>query len=176
MKQHIKTVLINGSVVLLTALAVVFALTKVRHFRGDGEAGAKVWFYDQSAQRLYPAARDLIPPDGSDDARVRAMVIGFQGLGNEMSQIKIAYLEKYSPELKMLLQREVAAHKAREPFTEKIPSRDSAYFQDNFLVKRPGEATWHTTGTDEARQIMAEWREWRGPAGQRPIISVPSVQ
>jgi hypothetical protein len=175
-KQQIKTVLITGSVAVLTTLAVVFALTKARHFRGDGEAGARVWFYDQSAQRLYPAARDLIPPDGNDDSRVRAMVIGFQGLGNEVSQLKIAYLEKYSPELKALLERAQAAHAAKKPFTEKIPSRDSAYFQDNFLVKRPGEATWHTTGTGEARQIMAEWRDWRGPAGQRPIISVPSVQ
>ncbi len=176
MKQQIKAVLVTGSVAVLTTLAVVFALIKVRHFRGDGEAGAKVWFYDQSAQRLYPAPRDLIPPDGNDDARVRAMVIGFQGLGNEVGQLKIAYLEKYSPELKALLERAQSAHAAKQPFTEKIPSRDSAYFQENFLVKRPGEAIWNATGTDEARQIMAEWREWRGPAGQRPIISVPSVQ
>jgi hypothetical protein len=175
-KQLIKTVLVTGSVAVLTTLAVVFAFTKVRHFRGDGEAGARVWFYNQNAQRLYPAPRDLIPPDGNDDARVRAMVIGFQGLGNEVSQLRIAYLEKYSPELKALLERAQAAHVAKKPFTEKIPSRDSAYFQDNFLVKRPGEAAWQNTGTGEARQIMAEWHEWRGPGGQRPIISVPSMQ
>jgi hypothetical protein len=148
----------------------------VRHFRGDGEAGARVWFYDQSAQRLYPAPRDLIPPDGNDDTRVRAMVIGFQGLGNDVSQLKIAYLEKYSPEFKALLERAQAAHAAKQPFREKIPSQNSAYFQDNTMVKRPGETSWHTAGTEEARQIMAEWREWRGPAGQPPIISVPSIQ
>jgi hypothetical protein len=149
------------------------ALGKVRHFRSDGEAGAKVWFYDQRAQRLYPAPRDLIPPDGNDDARVRAMVIGFQGLGNGVSQLKIAYLEKYSREFKALLERAEAAHSARRPFGESVPSQNSAYFQDNTLVKRPEEESWHTMATDEARQIVAEWREWRGPAGQPPIISVP---
>ena len=161
---------------MLIALAVIFAVAKVRHFRGDGEAGARVWFYDQSANRLYPAPRDLIPPDGDNDARVRAMVIGFQGLGNNVSQLKIAYLEKYSPEFKALLERAQAAHAAKLPFRENVPSQNSAYFQDNTLVKRPGEASWHTAGTGEARQIMLEWREWRGPAGQPPIISVPSIQ
>jgi hypothetical protein len=175
-KQQIKTFLITGSVTVLTALAVVFAVAKVRHFRGDSETGARVWFYDQSAQRLYPAPRDLIPPDGNDDTRVRAMVIGFQGLANDVSQLKIAYLEKYSPEFKALLERAVEAHAAKQPFGEKIPSQNSAYFQDNTMVKRPGEASWHTVGTEEARKMMAEWREWRGPAGQPPNISVPSMR
>jgi hypothetical protein len=174
-KQQVKKFLISGSLSLLTALAVVFAAAKVRRFRGDGESGAKVWFYDQSAQRLYPAPRGLIPPDGDNDARVRAMVIGFQGLGDEVSQLKIAYLEKYSPEFKALLERAQAAHAAKIPFDEKIPSQSSAYFQDNMMVKLPGETSWHTAGTGEGRQIMTEWREWRGPAGQPPIISVPSM-
>ncbi len=108
-KQRLKTFFITGSVAGLTLLAVVFAAAKVRHFRGDGEAGAKVWFYDQSAKQLYPAPRDLIPPDRNDDVRVRAMVIGFQGLGNDVSQLKIAYLEKYSPDCKALLERAMAA-------------------------------------------------------------------
>ncbi len=104
-KQRFKTFVIAGSVAGLTVLAVVFALAKVKHLRGDGEDGAKVWFYDQNTKRLYPAPRDLIPPDGNSDARVRAMVISFQGLGNDVSQLKIAYLEKYSPDCKALLDR-----------------------------------------------------------------------
>jgi hypothetical protein len=175
-KQQVKKFLVTGSLAGLTALALVFAVTKVRHFRGDGEQGARVWFYDQSANRLYPAPRELIPPDGNDDVRVRALVIGFQGLGNEVSQLKIAYLEKYSPEFKALLERAAAAHAAKLPFMEKIPSQNSDYFQANTMVKRPGETSWHNAGTAEAREIMAEWREWRGPAGQPPIISVPSMQ
>ena len=70
----------------------------------------------------------------------------------------------------------MAAHAAKRPFKEKIPGRESDYFRDNMLVKRPGEALWRTLGSEEARKIMAEWREWRGPDGQRPIISVPSMR
>jgi hypothetical protein len=157
-------------------LAVIAAVARLKHFHGGGESGARVWFYDQSAKHLYAAPRDLIPPDGSDDTRVRAVVIGFQGMGNEPSQLKIAYLEKYKPELKALLDRAQAAHAAKRLFTEDIPSQSSAYFQDNTLVKRPGEESWHPIGSEEARQIIAEWRDWLGPAGQSPIISVPPIQ
>jgi hypothetical protein len=172
----VKTVLINGSAAVLATLAVAFAIGRVIHFRGDGEAAARVWFYDQNAHRLYPASRDLVPPDGDGDARVRAVVIGFEGMGNDVRQLKIAYLEKFSPEFKALLARAQAAHAAKRPFEEPVPSRNSAYFQDNALVKRSGEASWHNEGTPEAREIMDEWRQWRGPAGQPPIISVPSIQ
>jgi hypothetical protein len=173
LKEPLKTVLATGSVLVLAALAVIFATGRVRHFRG-GEGGARVWFYDRGAKRLYAAPRDLIPPDGDTDARVRAVVIGFQGLGNDMSQLKIAYLEKYSVEFKSLLQRAATAHAGKQPFLEKIPSQNSAYFQDNTFVKRPHEDSWHNAGTAEARQIMTDWREWRGPGGQSPVISVPS--
>jgi hypothetical protein len=170
--QQLKKFLTTGAVVVLTALAVVFAVAKVMHFRADGETGARVWFYDQSAQRLYPAPRDLIPPDGHDDTRVRAIVIGFQGMGNNVSQLKIAYLEKYTPDFKALLERAQAAHAAKQPFRENVPGRN----RDNTMVKRPGEDSWHPLGSEEAIKMMAEWRTWRGPAGQAPMISVPSLQ
>jgi hypothetical protein len=165
-----------GSAAALAVLAVLFACTKARHFRAGGEDGARVWFYDQAAQKLYPAPRGLIPPDGNDDARVRAVVIGFRGMGNDVSQLKIAYLQKFSPEFKALLERAEKARAVGRPFTEKIPSQNSAYYEANTFVKLPGEDSWHTAGSAEARRIMTEWRQWRGPAGQPPIISVPSVQ
>lgn len=171
-----KTLLLNTCAVLLISLAAVLGYSKVKQFRNTGEEGARVWFYDQGAQRLYPARRYLISPDGDDDRRVRAMVIGFQGMGNEVSQLKIAYLEKYSPGLKGQLERAMAAHAARLPFKEKIPAKGSLEFDENMFVKRPGEAAWHSADTEEARRLMTEWRDWRGPSGQMPIISVPSMQ
>jgi hypothetical protein len=45
--EPVKRFLVAGGLVVLTALAVVFAVDKVTRFRADGEAGAKVWFYDQ---------------------------------------------------------------------------------------------------------------------------------
>jgi hypothetical protein len=176
LNQQVKNAFITGSLAVVTGWALIFAVAKVRHFGDGSEAGARVWFYDQHASRLYSAAHSLIPPDGNDDTRVRAVVIGFKGMGNDVSQIKIAYLEKYSSEFKALLERAAAAHAAKRLFEEEIPSQSSAYFRDNTFVKRPGEASWHSIGTGEARQIVTEWREWRGPAGQPPIISVPSIR
>lgn len=176
MKPQLKNALLTGTFVAAIALAIGFSVARARHLGASGEAGVRVWFYYQSAQRLYPAPRDLISPDGLDDVRVRAVVIGFQGLGNDVSQLKIAYPEKYTPEFKALLERAEAAHAARRPFAEKVPSQSSPYYRENTLVKRPGETSWHDTGTSEAREIMAEWRNWRGPADQPPIISVPSPQ
>ncbi len=175
-KQSWKTWLAYFGAATLAALSLVVAFNKVRHFHRQGEAGARVWFYDQLAHRLYPAPRDRIPPDGSDDSKVRAVVIGFQGMGSDMRQLKIAYLEKYAPDLKALLERAEAAHTARKPFTEKIPSNASDEFKNHAFVKAPDEADWHKLGSAEARGAMSAWRDWRGPAGQMPFVSVPSME
>ena len=39
-----------------------------------------------------------------------------------------------------------------------------------------GQPAFNTGYTEEARKIMTEWRDWRGPAGEKPIICVPSMQ
>jgi hypothetical protein len=168
-----KSILATGSLAMLAAAAIVFCVFKVLDYRGGPEAREKVWFYDQNAGRLYAAPRTLIPPDGDNESRVRAMVIGFQGLGNGIGKIKIAYLEKYSPEFKGLLQRAALAHAAKLPFWEKVPAESSAYYQSNTFVKRLDETSWHAAGTPEARQILAEWHALRGPNGEMPLISVP---
>ena len=172
--RQLKTWLLNASFSLIAIVAVTFAVVKVTRFREAGEAGAKVWFYDQKSNRLYPAPRNRISPDGKDDTRVRAVVIGFQGMGNKPGQLKIAYVEKFTPEFKALLERAESAHAALRPFSEEVPLANSAYYQTNTFVKRPRDAVWRSVGTDEGRQIMDEWRDWRGPAGQAPVISVPS--
>lgn len=173
MNPQFKTVLAGGSLVVLTALAIIAGISGVKQLRSNGEAKVMVWFYDQGARRLYAAPQDRISPDGNDDVRVRAMVIGFQGMANRVGQLRIAYLEKYSPEFKSLLERADAAHAAQLPFSEKVPSQNSDYYRNNTFVKRVGDDSWYAFGTDDARQLMAEWRDWRGPAGQMPIISAP---
>jgi hypothetical protein len=172
--QQLKSFLLNTSVSILTALAVVLAVVKVTQFRASSEAGAKVWFYDQKANHLYPTPRALISPDGKDGNRVRGVVVGFEGMGNNPNQLKIAYLEKFAPEFKSLLERAEAAHAAMRPFAESVPPASSEYYQLNSFVKRPDDAGWFAVGTEEGRRIMAEWRDWHGPQGQRPVISVPS--
>lgn len=173
MTQQAKSILTTGSLAVLAAAAIAFLIVRVMDYRGGPEAREKVWFYDQNTGHLYAAPRTLIPPDGDNESRVRAMVIGFQGLGNSIGKIKIAYLEKYSPEFKALLQRAALAHAAKLPFWEKIPAESSAYYQTNAFVKRLDETSWHAAGTPEARQIVSEWHSLRGPHGEMPIISVP---
>ena len=167
---------IGVGAVWVAIFAVLFALRHARHLSSGGEDGARVWFYDQGAKRLYTAPRQLIPPDGKDDTRVRAVVVGFKGLENNPSQLKIAYLEKYSPEFKALLERAAAAHAAQKPFAEMIPSQTSEYYQHNAFIKRPGENSWRAEGAPEAHQIKDEWHDWRGPNGETPIISVPIME
>jgi hypothetical protein len=172
--RQLKTAILNAGFSVVAIVAVVFAVIKVTQFRESSEAGAKVWFFDQKSNRLYAASRNRISPDSADGNRVRAVVIGFKGLGDDPRQLRVAYLEKFSPEFKDLLERAATAHTASRPFTEEIPPTASAYYKTNTFVKHPGEAEWRAVGTDEGRQIMADWREWRGPAGQTPVISVPS--
>jgi hypothetical protein len=66
------------------------------------------------------------------------------------------------------------ARVASHPFLKTLPSPNSEYHKQNTFVKRRAESSWHNLGSEEAREIMAEWRSWRGPAGQLPIISIPS--
>jgi hypothetical protein len=172
-----KSLLINALMAVVFAAGIACAFNSFEHLRANrGEAGVRVWFYDQSAKKLYAAPRDLVSPDGKDDRRVKAVVIGFRGLRNEPSQLKIAYLEKYSPEFRELLERAAAAHAAERQFKEQIPSQASPYFQNNTFIKGPDEAVWHVIGSTEAREIMSEWRDWRGPNGEAPIISVPGTR
>jgi hypothetical protein len=175
LNPRLKTFLVTGTIAVLAALSVILAVGRAKQFHERGEDGARVWFYDQSAKRLYPAPRGLIPPDGNGANRVRAMVIGFQGMGNNVSQLKIAYLEKFSPEFKALLERAEAARAAQQPFHETVPGQSSDYYHQNTWIKRPDETEWHRAGTPEARQIMGAWHQWSGPAGQAPVIADPSV-
>jgi len=167
-----KTVVAKAGIVAALLLALGGVFFKAWRLSRDGEP--KVWFYDQRKQRLYASPGDTISPEGEFDNRVRALVIGFRGMGNDPANLRIAYLEKYSPDFKALLERANAAHRARRPFTEGIPLAGSPYAKGNTYVKRPDEASWHSLDTAEARQILGQWRQWHGPAGQPPVILTPA--
>lgn len=159
-------------VVIFAVVALSLAFVRLRGAAQGGEAGARVWFYDESAQRLYAAPADTIPPhpgvSGKRGDGVRAVVVRLPD-GRE----RIAYLETCAPELKALLEEVRAAHAARRPFTGPVPTRDSDFFQTHTLVRRVDETTWHPANTPEALAIMAEWRAWGGPDGAMPAIATP---
>jgi hypothetical protein len=135
-----------------------------------GDAAAKVWFYNEKAHRLYEVPRDTVSP--SSDG-VRAVVVAFSDNEKDPRRCKIAYLEKYGPDLAALLERARVAHLAQHLFTEEMPARASVYFQDNTFVRRETEEIWYPSSSADGKQIMSEWRTWRGPEEQRPMVSVP---
>jgi hypothetical protein len=96
--------------------------------------------------------------------------VGFTGYKHDKSKRKIAYLEKYSSDLKRTLDEVMAAHAAGRIFTGSVPGRQSAYFQNNTLVKRQNDTEWFPVNTDEGQRIMNEWRSWRGLDGSGPVI------
>jgi hypothetical protein len=177
MSPEARTFLKFASVVVLALVAVAFVSKQVGGCRKTGEEGATAWFYDQSEKRLYEVPRDTLPPHkgigGSSGDGVRAVVVAFRGEQSDPGKRRIAYLENYTPELKDLLDKVQAARASKQAFKGRIPARDSEYFRTNSLVKVPGETEWHASSSPEGRRVMAEWRSWRGPGGQPPVVCVP---
>ena len=177
MRQQLKAILKLAAIVLPTLIVIAWAIHRTAGLRRTGDQNARVWFYDQSEKCLYPASPDILPPDRGVGGRkgdgVRAVVVTFRGHKNDAGNRRIAYLQTYSPELKNLLDRVCAARAAGHPFKDQIPTRDSDYFQTNTLVSRADHPTWHPACSTEGQRIMSEWRSWRGPDGQAPVLSTP---
>jgi hypothetical protein len=72
-----------------------------------------------------------------------------------------------------LLDRVQAARASRQPFNGRVLARDSEYFRTNSLVKGSEESEWHASSSPEGRRAMTDWRSWRGPDGQPPVVCVP---
>ena len=155
---------------VLAAAAIWFISSRYGRFRRAGEGGAQVWFYEQEKKQLYAAARETVPPDGRG---VRAVVVAFRGEENDAAKRRVAYLETYGQPLKEALERAKAARGAGKGLREPPPSRESALFQTNNLVRRVDETDWHVAGSPEGRRVMAEWRTWRAPDGRELVVCVP---
>lgn len=161
----------------LLVAGVVFGALRMRTALATGEETLRVWFYDQSEQRLYTVPRDTLPPDagigGAAGDGVRAIVVSFAAARDDADRQRIAYLETYTPELKNMLEDIRAARAAGRAYAGARPADDSDFFAKNTLVRRPDEATWHPTTSAEGDTIMHEWQSWRGPNGSCPLISTP---
>ena len=177
MSPQARTFLRFAAAMVLALVAVAFVSKQVSGCRKTGEEGASIWFYDQSEKRLYAVPRDTIPPHkgigGPNGDGVRAVVMAFRADQGDPRKQRIAYLETYTPEFKDLLERVQAAHASGQAFKGRIPARDSDYFQTNSLVKGLEETEWHASSSPEGRRAMTEWRSWRGPDGQAPVVCVP---
>jgi hypothetical protein len=172
-----KALLKIAAAVALTVVALAMVGQRVNRLRKTGEEGAAVWFYDLSEKRLYMVPRETVPPDagigGPKGDGVRAVVVAFRGEQGDPGKRRIAYLETCTPALKGLRERVRQARATGKAIAGGIPPRDSDYVQTNSLVKEPDEAEWHSSGSAEGRRIMTEWRSWRAPDGQPPVVCTP---
>jgi hypothetical protein len=151
---------------LATALLAGATFMFVRFFQHDSGVAEKTFFYDMSEKKLFAASRESLPPirglKGNDENAVRAIVVS-SGNPKDKANQKIAYLEKYAPELKQHLA------KVRAGQAEPLPrgARDSYRF-----VKRLEDGEWHTVNSPEGERILGEWNV-PGPDGKFPIVCVP---
>jgi hypothetical protein len=129
---------------------------------------AQAFFYDLSEKRLFAASQDAVPPiaglDGKELDAVRAVV--FSPTGDCKRDRQIAYLEKYSPELKA--QFEVTK---KDPAAD-FPRLSRSAAQSHTFVRRISDSTWHPMDSEEAARIVGEWR-LTGAGGADPIICIP---
>jgi hypothetical protein len=161
-------VMLLFAVVLLTGAGVRFG----RFFRERSSSDALAYFYDLSERKLFVAPRTLVPPiRGINDTEpdgMRAVVVSSSGDPRNKAGQKVAYLEKYSPELKQQLESMQAGQES-PPSAGRI-SRGAA--QSFTFVRRLNEETWYPVNSSEAERIMAEWQV-PGADGRVPVVCVP---
>lgn len=135
---------------------------------GAPAPGERVFFYDESARKIFTAPRTALPPirgvDGPDEDAYRAMVISTNGKPSDRSSWHVAYLEKYSPELK---QKMAAAQTSGAALA--MGRMES---QANRFVKRVGDPAWFAMTTDAGDAIVSGWAK-PGPDGITPVVCSP---
>jgi hypothetical protein len=128
----------------------------------------RTFFYDQSQQKLFVGARTAVPPikglDNNEPDAVRAVVISPTGKPEDKSSWKIAYLEKYSAELKQQMESAQA--------TGTSPKIDRQSAMAHRFVRRVNDTNWFAMNTDEAQSILNELVV-PGPNGATPVVCSP---
>jgi len=162
--NRVQWVKLAGSLLML-GVAGFFLM---RFWREDSGVSEKAFFYDLSEKKLFVAERGLVPPirgmnDTTEDG-VRAVVISTNGRPEDPASRRIAYLEKYSPELK----RQMEEAKARGG----SPEMGRTAAQGHRWVKRVDDAQWVSLLTPEGERLVSEWAV-PGPDGLSPVVCTP---
>ncbi len=151
-------------VFLALALLAGAGLIFFRFFSQNNGVSEKTYFYDLNEKKLFATSREALPPirglNNAAEGAVRAVVISVNGNPKDR---KIAYLEKYAPELKEHLE------KVRAGQAEPLPRNTRDGFR---FVKRADDAEWHAVNTPEGEKILGEWNV-PGPDGRFPVVCSP---
>ena len=139
---------------------------------GEG-GGEKAYFYDVEEQKLFVAPSSAIPPidgiKGAKQAGVRAIVVSPTGDPGDKKHRQIAYLQKYSPEIKQLFEEVRQARAAGRSEEGRI---DRSQVPPNTWVRRPRETEWQALNSAEGKTIAGEWNR-PGPDGRAPVVCAP---
>jgi hypothetical protein len=131
-----------------------------------GARGPQAYFYDLSKGELFVADANLIPPirgiDSAEQDGVKAVVVASSP--DDQKSRRIAYLERFSPELKRDLEE------ARAKKTAPLIDRGAA--QGLRFVKRTSDKDWYPIGTAEGQRIVSDWT-MPGADGLSPVVCVP---
>lgn len=123
------------------------------------------YFYDLSEQKLFVAPRTNVPPirgiNNSDEDGMRAIVVSSNGNPKDKKSLKVAYLEKYAPELKQQFAAMQTGITSAPTAGGRIGRGQAQAF---IFVRRVSEPTWHPVNTSEGEKIMTEWQV-PGPGG-----------
>jgi hypothetical protein len=135
--------------------------------RGSG-VSEQAFFFDVSEKKLFTAARSSVPPirglNGEEEDGLRALVISTNGDAADKTAWKVAYVEKYSPELKRQMQN------AQQ--TGAAPEMGRALALQHRFVRRLSDTQWFAMDSPEAERIVSEWA-LPGPGGVTPVVCSP---
>ena len=160
MNRRSQIQLLIAIVMLLASGAFLYG-----YWRSENQ-GPQAYYYDLSKKTLFTADADRIPPirglDNDEEDGVRAVVIADKP--NDRKNQRIAYLERYAPELKRDMEE------ARAKSSAPLISRAAA--QSMRFVQKPGDTQWHAMITPEGQRIVSDWTA-PGPDGLSPIVCTP---
>ena len=157
------------SLVLLGASSVLL----FKCFSRDKAQTGSVYFYDLQEQKLFTAPQGSIPPiagiKGAPMASVRAIVISASGDPSDKKHFQIAYLEKYTPEIKALFEE---VHQARKEGRSEEGLINRKEVVSNTLVRRPQDTEWQPLNSPQGKQIAEEWN-MPDADGRLPVVCSP---
>lgn len=147
------------------AFVVVAAIAAFTAF-ANRDTGPQAYFYDLSKKQLFTASAQLIPPirgiDNDEEDGVKAVVI--QDSEHDKKSRRIAYLERYSPELKKDMEEARAKNSA--------PMIGRGASQGLRFVRREKDDAWFSLLSPEGERIVSEWTA-PGPNGLSPVVCAP---
>jgi hypothetical protein len=158
--------LATGTVALIAVAAVTFVVhwSLNAHKRPKGN----LWFYDLKTRQLFAASDLSVPPIDTKSGPgmgVRAYVYASEGGPKSTNQF-IAYLEKFTPELK-----QAVAQQLRRAGRQMVIGMALESQPGGVLVSSPEEERWFPKMSREGQAIIQTGKQKGGSAN--PILCLP---